>query len=137
MKDIFLVLSGVLGWLVSREFLLPQIEKLIDLIRKKKKNDIDTESDLSNLKEKNNDIYENQIEFLMQQVKSLEHQLLDYQQQLDTFRSKILELNSLLTAKALLITQLKQFCCSNTECKCRVVCSSENICNFDDKFKKS
>lgn len=136
MKDIFLVLSGVLGWLVSREFLLPQIEKLFDIIRKKKKNDIDTESDLSSLKEKNNDIYENQIEFLMQQVKSLEHQLLDYQQQLDTFRSKILELNSHLTAKALIISQLKQYCCSNTECKCRVVCS-ENICNFDEKIKKS
>ena len=136
MKDIFLVLTGVVGWLVSREFLLPQIEKLIDLIRKKKKNDIDTESDLSSLKEKNNDIYENQIEFLMQQVKSLEHQLLDYQQQLDTFRSKILELNSHLTAKALIISQLKQYCCSNTECKCRTICS-ENICNFDEKIKKS
>ncbi|MGM9799564.1 MAG: hypothetical protein ACI30M_02625 [Muribaculaceae bacterium] len=136
MKDIFLVLSGVLGWLVAKDFLLPQIEKLIDLIRKKKKNDIDTESDLSSLKEKNNDIYENQIEFLMQQVKSLENQLLEYQKQLDTFRSKILELNSHLTAKALIISQLKQFCCSNTECKCRVVCS-ENICNFDEKIKKS
>ena len=46
MKDIFLVLSGVLGWLVSREFLLPQIEKLFDMM-----DELDTEYEIGEIEE--------------------------------------------------------------------------------------
>ena len=134
MNNFLIIITSILGWLVAKDFLLPQVEKLFNIIKQKKKGDVELKTDLSNLKENENNVYENQIEFLMQQVKNLESQLLDYQKQLDAFRQKILELNSHLYAKSLTITKLKNYCCSNLDCKYRCYCEDKN---FNETVEKN
>lgn len=133
METLITVISTIATWLVSKEYLLPQITKLINWIKERKKqqdqSNIDSTKELIEIKHDSNEVYESQIKFLMSQIESFESELISYQTQLETLRKKILELNNTLYNKSLVIGKLRQYCCSNEDCKFRVFCSDE-FCNL-------
>lgn len=131
-QTIITAITTLIGWLVSKKYILPHIIKLWSWLKDRKRenenHNVNLKKELTDLTDKSNDVYENQINFLMQQVKQLENELIEYQKQLETFRSKILELNNNLYHKSLTIGKLRQYCCKNENCKMRIYC--------DDAFCK-
>lgn len=129
LQTIITIGSTILTWVMGKKYLLPQLIKLWEWIKEKKKeNDnhkLNATKELKEIEEKSNDVYENQITFLMQQVQQLENELLEYQKQLEVFRKKILELNNSLYHKSLIIGKLRQYCCKNEDCKFRIYCDDE------------
>ena len=128
-QTIITAISTLIGWLVSKKYIFPHIFKLWQWLKERRRenenHNVNLKKELTDLNEKSNDVYENQINFLMQQVKQLENELIEYQKQLEQFRSKILELNNNLYHKSLTIGKLRQYCCKNEECKMRIYCDDE------------
>ena len=132
-------LGTILVWLLGKEFFIPQLTRLWDFLTKKKKEfddkNVDASKELVNYKSNANNMYESQIQFLMEQITSLEAELLSYQEQLEKMRKKILELNSQLYNKALVIGKLQQYCCKNESCKYRVACG-DMFCTISEEEEK-
>ena len=118
---IITAISTLITWLLSKKFLFPQLLKFWQWLKERKKenenHNVNLKKELTDLTDKSNDVYENQITFLMQQVKQLKNELIEYQKQLEQFRSKILELNNNLYHKSLTIGKLRQFCCKMKNAK--------------------
>lgn len=133
MNTFITIISTVITWLLGKQFLLPQIVRLWNYIKEKKKeqdkSNVDSTKELIEIKQNNNDLYQNQISFLVKQVEYFENELLNYQSQLELLRKKILELNNQLYSKSLIIGKLRQYCCANEDCKYRIYCSDE-FCNL-------
>ncbi len=72
---------------MSKKYLFPQLLKFGEWIKERKKenekHNVNLKKELTDLTDKSNDVYENQINFLMQQVKQLENELIEYQKQLE------------------------------------------------------
>lgn len=132
-------LGTIATWLLSKNFLLPEIVKLWNWITNKKtefdQKNVDASQELVDYKEASNNMYQNQIQFLMNQITDLEKELLAYQEQLEKMRKKILELNSQLYNKALVIGKLQQYCCANENCKYRMKCN-DIFCTNEEKGDK-
>ena len=104
------IVLTVIGWLASEKFLFPQLIKLWKWIRGVKKEidkgNVDASKEILNVKEQHAEIYESQINFLMSQVDRLEQEINQHQEQLAKMRSMILELNSRLFKKDVIIGKL-------------------------------
>lgn len=140
MTSLLTTLGTILAWLISKNFLLPECIKLWNWLTKKKQDfdqkNVDASKELVDYKESSNNMYQNQIQFLMNQITDLEKELLAYQEQLEKMRKKILELNSQLYNKALIIGKLQQYCCANENCKYRMKCNDSVFC-FTEKKEES
>lgn len=134
------IVLTILGWLASEKFLLPQIVKLWNWIRGIKKEqdkfNVDVNKEILNVKEQNTEIYESQINFLMNQIDRLEQEINQHQEQLAKMRSMILELNSRLFKKDVIIGKLRELCCANVNCKFREYCTDDVCSNAFDLIKE-
>lgn len=132
-------LGTILAWFMGKEFFLPHIMKFWNWLTNQKKEfdkkNVDASQELVTYKNTSNNMYESQIQFLMEQITSLESELLSYQEQLEKMRKKILELNSQLYNKALVIGKLQQYCCANEQCKYRQRCDNM-FCQINSEEEK-
>ena len=137
MEAFVTTLGTILAWFMGKQFFLPYIIKFWDWITQKKKDfdekNVDASKEIVDYKNNTNNMYESQIQFLMEQITSLEAELLSYQEQLEKMRKKILELKSQLYNKALVIGKLQQYCCSNEQCKYRQRCDNMFFCTIQEE----
>lgn len=126
------IILSIGGWLVGQKFLLPYLIKVWNWIRGKKKEfddeNVDASKEILNVKLQSQEVYESQINFLMSQIDRLEKEINSHQEQLGKMRSMVLELNSRLFKKDVLIGKLRELCCANTSCKFRVMCT-DDVCS--------
>lgn len=126
------IILSICGWLAGEKFLLPWIVKGWDWIRGKKREfddeNVDASKEILNVKLQSQEVYESQINFLMSQIDRLEQEINSHQEQLGKMRSMVLELNSRLFKKDVLIGKLRELCCANTSCKFRVMCT-DDVCS--------
>lgn len=126
------IVLSIVGWLAGQKFLLPWLIKFWDWIRGKKKEldeqNVDASKEIVDLKAQHQEVYESQINFLMNQIDRLEQEINSHQTQLGKMRSMVLELNSRLFKKDVLIGKLRELCCANTNCKFRVLCT-DDVCS--------
>lgn len=131
-QTIITICSTIITWLIGKKYLLPYIIKAWEWLRERKHkqdaNNIDATKELTAIKKESNEVYESQITFLTTQVEHLENELLQFQNQLELLRKKILELNQKLFHKSMLIDKLKHLCCKNEGCKMRVYCNENDFC---------
>ena len=139
MEAFVTTLGTILAWFMGKEFFIPHIIKFWNWLTNQKKEfdekNVDASKEIVDYKNNTNNMYESQIQFLMEQITSLEAELLSYQEQLEKMRKKILELNSQLYNKALVIGKLQQYCCSNEQCKYRQRCDNM-FCNVNNEEEK-
>lgn len=122
--ELLITIGGsIAAWLASEKFLIPWIVRgwkwVIDRGRELDAKNLDSTKELKEIEEKTNETYENQINFLVGQIDHLEKQLLQYSEQLEKLRAKILELNQKLFNKSMEISRLKELTCCNQNCKFR------------------
>ena len=128
------VVLSIGGWIAGQKFLLPHLVKGWNWIRGRKKEfddqNVDASKNILDIKLQNQEVYESQITFLMNQIDRLEHEINNHQEQLGKMRSMVLELNSRLFKKDILIGKLRELCCANADCKFRVMCTDDNCSNL-------
>ena len=122
-------LGSIVAYVLSKEFFLPQIVKLINWMRTEKEHSEDRTLQLGEevhkMKMKDVEYYEKTFETLLNQIGDLENQLNSYSKELQELRTTILKLNSKLYQKSLIISDLQKKCCENAEtCKSRVICKN-------------
>lgn len=136
-QTIVTAVSTLCAWLISKKWLLPYIVKVWEWLKERKHkqdtSNIDATKELTAIKKESNEVYESQITFLTTQVEHLENELLQFQNQLELLRKKILELNQKLFHKSMLIDKLKHLCCKNEGCKMRVYCDDNDFCMSVEK----
>lgn len=124
MEQIITIIGSILAWLASEKFLIPWIVKgwnwLIERGRDLDDKNIDFTKELKGIEESTINNYKNQIEFLVQRVEQLEHELLEYQKILEELRGKILSLNNQLYRKSMSLARYKQLSCSLENCPHRI-----------------
>ena len=135
--DVLLASFGsIVAFVLSKEFFLPQIVKLINWMRSEKEHSedrsLDVGQEISKLKLTEVERYEKTFETLLNQVEDLEQQLKDYSKELQELRNTILKLNSKLYHKSLIISNLQNKCCERENCPQRVSCKNY-ICDVIDE----
>ena len=135
--DILLASFGsIVAFVLSKEFFLPQIVKLINWMRSEKEHSedrsLDVGQEISKLKLTEVERYEKTFETLLNQVEDLEQQLKDYSKELQELRNTILKLNAKLYQKSLIISDLQNKCCERENCPQRVSCKNY-ICDVIDE----
>lgn len=133
------IIITICGWLAGQKFLLPWLIKGWDWLRGKKKEfdneNVDASKEILDIKQQSQEVYESQINFLMNQIDRLEQEINSHQEQLTKMRSMVLELNSRLFKKDVLIGKLRELCCANTDCKFRVFCT-DDVCSAELNTEK-
>lgn len=135
MTTIITTISTIIAWLIGKECVLPQIMKLWDWFRNKKKetdiHQIDVSGKLAQVADSNNNVYEGQIEFLNKQVITLEEQIAKgeeekkrYLSEISDLRKQLLEVQEVSYKNKAEIAKLMQMCCKNVDCKCREKCDN-------------
>ena len=118
--------GSIVAFILSKDFFIPQIVKLINWMRSEKEHsedrNIDVGEEISRLKLTEVQRYEKTFETLLNQIEDLEQQLKDYSKELQELRNTILKLNSKLYHKSLLISDLQKKCCNRDDCPDRIVC---------------
>ena len=135
--DVLLASFGsIVAFVLSKEFFLPQIVKLINWMREEKEHSedrsLDVGQEISKLKLTEVERYEKTFETLLNQVEDLEQQLKDYSKELQELRNTILKLNSKLYHKSLIISNLQNKCCERENCPERISCKNY-ICDVIDE----
>ena len=135
--DVLLASFGsIVAFVLSKEFFLPQIVKLINWMRSEKEHSedrsLDVGQEISKLKLTEVERYEKTFETLLNQVEDLEQQLKDYSKELQELRNTILKLNSKLYHKSLIISNLQNKCCERENCPERISCKNY-LCDVIDK----
>ena len=135
--DILLASFGsIVAFVLSKEFFLPQIVKLINWMREEKEHSedrsLDVGQEISKLKLTEVERYEKTFETLLNQVEDLEQQLKDYSKELQELRNTILKLNSKLYHKSLIISNLQNKCCERENCPQRISCKNY-LCDVIDE----
>ena len=135
--DVLLASFGsIVAFVLSKEFFLPQIVKLISWMRSEKEHSedrsLDVGQEISKLKLTEVERYEKTFETLLNQVEDLEQQLKDYSKELQELRNTILKLNSKLYHKSLIISNLQNKCCERENCPERISCKNY-ICDVIDE----
>lgn len=129
-------IGGIITFVLSREFFIPQIVKLINWMRDEKEHSenrsIDVGNEISKLKLTEIERYEKTFETLLNQIEDLEQQLQSYSKELQELRSTILKLNSKLYHKSLVIGELQKKCCNRDDCLERVSCKNY-LCDVIDE----
>lgn len=127
--DVLLASFGsIVAFVLSKEFFLPQIVKLINWMRSEREHSedrsLDVGQEISKLKLTEVERYEKTFETLLNQVEDLEQQLKDYSKELQELRNTILKLNAKLYQKSLVISDLQKMCCARDNCPQRVSCKN-------------
>lgn len=121
-------IGGIITFVLSKEFFIPQIVKLINWMRDEKEHSenrsIDVGNEISKLKLTEVERYEKTFETLLNQIEDLEQQLQSYSKELQELRSTILKLNSKLYHKSLVISELQKKCCNRDDCTERIICKN-------------
>ena len=136
--DVLLASFGsIVAYVLSKEFFIPQIVKLINWMRSEKEHSedrsLDVGEEISRLKLTEVQRYEKTFETLLNQIEDLENELKSYSKELQELRNTILKLNSKLYHKSLVISNLQKKCCENAEtCKNRVICKNY-LCEVIDE----
>lgn len=121
---ILTTIGTLVTYLIGKNFFIPQLAKLWEWIKKKNKENVNATRELIEIKQENHELYVQQIQFLNSQVSELENELLNYIDQLEKLRTKVLELNKKLFEKGLLIAKVHDFICINKQCKARTYCQN-------------
>lgn len=134
--DVLLASFGsIVAFVLSKEFFLPQIVKLINWMRSEKEHSedrsLDVGEEISRLKLTEVQRYEKTFETLLNQVEDLEQQLNSYSKELQELRNTILKLNAKLYQKSLIISDLQNKCCERENCPERVSCRNY-LCDVID-----
>ena len=128
-------LGSIVAYVLSKEFFLPQIVKLISWMREEKEHSedrsLDVGNEISKLKLTEVERYEKTFETLLNQVEDLEQQLKDYSKELQELRNTILKLNAKLYQKSLVISDLQKMCCARENCQERISCRNY-LCDVID-----
>lgn len=135
--DVLLASFGsIVAFVLSKEFFLPQIVKLINWMRSEKEHfedrSLDVGQEISKLKLTEVERYEKTFETLLNQVEDLEQQLNSYSKELQELRNTILKLNSKLYQKSLIISDLQNKCCERENCPQRISCKNY-LCDVIDE----
>ena len=129
-------LGSIVAFVLSKEFFIPQIVRLINWMRSEKEHSenrsIDVGEEISKLKLTEVERYEKTFETLLNQVEDLEQQLNSYSKELQELRNTILKLNAKLYQKSLIISDLQNKCCERENCPQRVSCKNY-ICDVIDE----
>lgn len=129
-------IGGIITFVLSKEFFIPQIVRLINWMRDEKEHSenrsIDVGQEISKLKLTEIERYEKTFETLLNQIEDLEQQLQSYSKELQELRSTILKLNSKLYHKSLVISELQKKCCNREDCPDRLVCKNF-LCDVIDE----
>nr|WP_320038850.1 hypothetical protein [uncultured Bacteroides sp.] len=127
------VAGTIISYIASKKYIFPYIVKAYEWLKNRKKEqdkeNIDSSKELLDIKEKSNDVYENQLEFTLSQIDKLQKLLNDkqteineYINQLSSLRKQLVELQKELTNEQLKNNKLSSLVCYNSECKCRQIC---------------
>ena len=120
--------GSIVAFVLSKEFFIPQIVKLINWMRSEKEHfedrSLDVGEEISRLKLTEVQRYEKTFETLLNQIEDLERQLKDYSKELQELRNTILKLNAKLYQKSLVISDLQKMCCARENCQQRVSCKN-------------
>ena len=135
--DVLLASFGsIVAFVLSKEFFLPQIVKLINWMRSEKEHSedrsLDVGQEISKLKLTEVERYEKTFETLLNQVEDLEQQLNSYSKELQELRNTILKLNAKLYQKSLIISDLQNKCCERENCPERISCKNY-LCDVIDE----
>lgn len=129
-------LGSIVAYVLSKEFFVPQIVKLINWMRSEKEHSedrsLDVGQEISKLKLTEVERYEKTFETLLNQVEDLEQQLNSYSKELQELRNTILKLNSKLYQKSLIISDLQNKCCERENCPQRISCKNY-LCDVIDE----
>ena len=129
-------LGSIVAYVLSKEFFVPQIVKLISWMREEKEHSedrsIDVGNEISKLKLTEVERYEKTFETLLNQIEDLEQQLQSYSKELQELRTTILKLNAKLYQKSLVISDLQKMCCSRENCPQRISCKNY-LCDVIDE----
>ena len=129
-------LGSIVAYVLSKEFFIPQIVKLINWMREEKEHfedrSLDVGQEISKLKLTEVERYEKTFETLLNQVEDLENQLNSYSKELQELRNTILKLNSKLYQKSLIISDLQNKCCERENCPQRISCKNY-LCDVIDE----
>lgn len=120
--------GSIVAFILSKEFFIPQIVKLINWMRSEKEHSedrsLDVGEEISRLKLTEVQRYEKTFETLLNQIEDLENELKSYSKELQELRNTILKLNSKLYHKSLVISDLQKKCCNREDCPDRIVCKN-------------
>ena len=135
--DVILASFGsIVAYVLSKEFFIPQIVKLINWMREEKEHSedrsLDVGQEISKLKLTEVERYEKTFETLLNQVEDLEQQLKDYSKELQELRNTIVKLNSKRDHKSLIISDLQNKCCEREKCPERISCKNY-LCDVIDE----
>lgn len=86
-------ISAIFAYILSKRYLFKYIVKffkwLLNIKQEFDKRNVDASKEILNIKDRNNDIYENQIEFLTAQVKAFEERINFKQQELNKYLDEL------------------------------------------------
>lgn len=120
--------GSIVAFILSKEFFIPQIVKLINWMRSEKEHSedrsLDVGEEISRLKLTEVQRYEKTFETLLNQIEDLENELKSYSKELQELRNTILKLNSKLYHKSLVISDLQKKCCNREDCPDRIICKN-------------
>lgn len=133
---ILTAISSIVAFALSKKYLWKYIinffKWLLNIKKDFDKKNVDASKELLTIKDKNNDVYENQIQFLTDQIKVFEERINFKQQELNKYldelqelREKIIQMQKQIYDNRLKIVHLQSLCCSNLECKLRCKCNIE------------
>lgn len=120
--------GSIVAFVLSKEFFIPQIVRLINWMREEKERSedrsLDVGQEISKLKLTEVERYEKTFETLLNQISDLENQLNSYSKELQELRTTILKLNAKLYQKSLVISDLQKKCCERENCPDRISCKN-------------
>ena len=129
--------GSIVAFILSKEFFIPQIVRLINWMRSEKEHSedrsIDVGNEISKLKLTEVERYEKTFETLLNQISDLENQLNSYSKELQELRTTILKLNAKLYQKSLVISDLQKKCCERENCPDRISCKHNYLCEVIDE----
>lgn len=136
LQIILTAIGGIITYIISKEYIAGYVIQFFKWLfnRKKEKdnNNIDATKELIDIRNDNNEVYENQIEFLTQQVKNFEeritfkqNELNKYLDELQELRQKIVKMQELIFDNQMKIAKLQAMCCAKLECPDRIQCANK------------
>jgi len=129
---IYTIIGTLATYITANKWIVPLIVNQWNTHKERKstkdKQTLDVNKELLTNKEIGNDVYENQILFLVGQIDVLQNKLIDKQKEIDGFskeltdlRKKVMELQSSLFNSKLIINKLNSLGCGNMDCKFRQI----------------
>lgn len=86
-------ISAIFAYILSKRYLFKYVVQffkwLFNIKQEFDKRNVDASKEILNIKDRNNDIYENQIEFLTTQVKAFEERINFKQQELNKYLDEL------------------------------------------------